>query len=73
MQAEFKGGRMESSFHNSEADAARARLEALSRGAVRATVSATPAVGERITINGLIYKVQDVRSRGRLFLKLLGT
>ena len=49
-----------------------ARIE-LARGAVTAISGMLPQKGDRFTLNGFVYEVKEMRARGRLFLKLLGT
>ncbi len=59
-------------FPDEEAAKAAAKLE-LARGAATAIAGKLPQKGDRFTLNGFVYEVKEIRARGRLFLKLLGT
>jgi hypothetical protein len=59
-------------FPDEDAAKVAAKLE-LARGATTAVAGRLPKKGDRFTLNGFIYEVKEIRTRGRLFLKLLGT
>lgn len=73
MQASYPNDRFVArQFEDEEAAKKAAELEK-ARGAVTTISGKLPQAGDRFTLNGFVYEVKEVRSRGRLFLKLLGT